>query len=209
MDDPREELKQALIALSMDEISVRQTVEMLLAAGWTKRGVAQQAEPTAHSDELNLVHIKTLADIGRSTFSSAAMSFVLDCFFEAEELLEDAERRIEVVRNTAKAWEQHANTALAALSTQQPKLIVQGDQYGHIYTYAADGSAATVDGTPCTKQPPSEGAPAVQEQELSHEDACCLSLYFNRAASLANPQHARVNEWLKTKIAALRTQGGE
>ena len=35
---------------------------------------------------------------------------------------------------------------------------------------------------------------------LVHKDACCLSLYFNRAASLSNDQHYRINEWLKKLI---------
>ena len=36
---------------------------------------------------------------------------------------------------------------------------------------------------------------------ISHADTCCLSLYFNRAASLGIDQHRRVNEWLKQLIA--------
>ncbi len=38
--------------------------------------------------------------------------------------------------------------------------------------------------------------------EISHDDICRLSRSFNENARLDTPQDYRINEWLKTRIAA-------
>jgi hypothetical protein len=44
--------------------------------------------------------------------------------------------------------------------------------------------------------------------EISHDELCTLSRFFNVRANLADPHHYRINEWLKRQIETRRALEG-